>query len=72
MWNPSYFNYNTNLVDDAMISGYRNLAWSPLGGNPVGGLNRLFTRKGMLSTSTQYAAHLCEPSSTFAINCCMG
>lgn len=45
-WNPSYLNYNSGLVDHAYKSGYRNLGWSALGGDPVGGLNRLFVRKG--------------------------
>jgi predicted oxidoreductase len=46
VWNPSYLNYNSGLVDHAYKNGYHNLAWSSLGGDPVGGLNRLFVRKG--------------------------
>jgi predicted oxidoreductase len=46
VWNPSYLNYNSGLVDHAYQSGYHNLGWSSLGGDPVGGLNRLFVRKG--------------------------
>lgn len=46
VWNPSYLNYNSGLVDHAYQHGYHNLAWSSLGGDPVGGLNRLFVRKG--------------------------
>lgn len=46
VWNPSYLNYNSGLVDHAYKNSYHNLAWSALGGDPVGGLNRLFVRKG--------------------------
>jgi len=46
VWNPSYLNYNSDLVDDAYRNNYRVLAWSALGGDPIGGLNRLFVRKG--------------------------
>ena len=46
VWNPSYLNYNSDLVDDAYTKEYRVLAWSALGGDPIGGLNRLFVRKG--------------------------
>mmetsp|Transcript_126040 Transcript_126040/g.247090 ORF Transcript_126040/g.247090 Transcript_126040/m.247090 type:complete len:351 (+) Transcript_126040:52-1104(+) len=46
VWNPSYMNYNSGLVDHAYKNGYHNLGWSSLGGDPVGGLNRLFVRKG--------------------------
>ena len=46
VWNPSYLNYNSNLIDDAYMNGYRVLAWSSLGGDPIGGLNRLFDRHG--------------------------
>jgi len=27
VWNPGYLNYNSNLVADSMLNGYRNLAW---------------------------------------------
>ena len=46
VWNPSYLNYNSDLVDDSYKNGYKVLAWSALGGDPIGGLNRLFVRKG--------------------------
>lgn len=46
VWNPSYLNYNSGLVDHAYKNGYHNLGWSSMGGDPVGGLNRLFVRKG--------------------------
>ena len=46
VWNPSYMNYNSELVDHAYRMGLRPLAWSSMGGDPVGGLNRLFVRKG--------------------------
>lgn len=46
VWNPSYLNYNSGLVDHAYKNHYRTLGWSSLGGDPVGGLNRLFVRKG--------------------------
>ena len=28
VWNPSYLNYDSGLVDHAYKNGYRNLAWS--------------------------------------------
>mmetsp|Transcript_21305 Transcript_21305/g.36066 ORF Transcript_21305/g.36066 Transcript_21305/m.36066 type:complete len:388 (+) Transcript_21305:81-1244(+) len=46
VWNPGYMNYNKGLVDHAYKTGYRNLGWGALGGDPIGGLNRLFVRKG--------------------------
>ena len=46
VWNPSYLNYNSGIVDHAYQNNYHNLAWSSLGGDPIGGLNRLFVRKG--------------------------
>lgn len=45
-WNPGYLNYDSSIVDDAYISGFRVLGWSAMGGDPVGGLNRLFVRNG--------------------------
>jgi predicted oxidoreductase len=45
-WNPGYLNYDNSIVDDAYISGFRVLGWSSMGGDPIGGLNRLFVRKG--------------------------
>ena len=46
VWNPSYMNYNSPLLDHAYQNGLRVLAWGSLGGDPIGGLNRLFVRKG--------------------------
>lgn len=46
VWNPSYLNYNSNLVDDSYENGYKILGWGALGGDPIGGLNRLLTRVG--------------------------
>lgn len=46
VWNPSYMNYNSGLLDHAYEMGIHPLAWGSLGGDPVGGLNRLFVRKG--------------------------
>ncbi len=46
VWNPSYLNYNSDLVDDSYEHGYRVLGWSALGGDPIGGRNRLFDRHG--------------------------
>lgn len=38
VWNPRYLNYNSDeVVNDAIMEGYRNLAWGALGGNPLGG-----------------------------------
>jgi len=50
VWNPSYMNYNNNLLDHAYMHGLHVLAWCPLGGDPLGGLNRLFIRKGTRQT----------------------
>jgi predicted oxidoreductase len=48
VWNPRFLNYNSNdMVNDGILEGYRNLAWGALGGNPLGGFNRLFGRKGL-------------------------
>lgn len=49
VWNPSYMNYNSDLVDHAMTNGYRNLGWGGLAGDPTGGLNRLFAKPGVRS-----------------------
>mmetsp|Transcript_1560 Transcript_1560/g.2499 ORF Transcript_1560/g.2499 Transcript_1560/m.2499 type:complete len:346 (-) Transcript_1560:203-1240(-) len=46
VWNPSYMNYDNAIADHAYKLGLHPLAWCPLGGDPVGGLNRLFVRKG--------------------------
>jgi predicted oxidoreductase len=46
VWNPSYLNYDSPLVDHAYQHGIRPLAWSSMGGDPIGGVNRLFTKKG--------------------------
>lgn len=51
VWNPSYMNYNSELVDHAYSLGIHPLAWSCMGGDPVGGLNRLFVRKGLRQSS---------------------
>lgn len=45
-WNPGYLNYNSPLVDHAYQHGLHPLAWSSLGGDPLGGLNRLFVKTG--------------------------
>jgi predicted oxidoreductase len=54
-WNPSYLNYDSNLVDDSVNKGYRVLAWSAMGGDPIGGLNRLFVRKGTRQLKINHA-----------------
>lgn len=46
VWNPSYLNFNSSLSDHTYQKGLRALCWGSLGGEPVGGLNRLFVRKG--------------------------
>lgn len=46
VWNPSYLNYNSQMNDHAQLNGYRNLGWGPLGGDPLGGRNRLFVQTG--------------------------
>lgn len=46
VWNPSYMNYDSELVDHAYSTGLRPLAWSAMGGDPIGGRNRLFVQKG--------------------------
>jgi predicted oxidoreductase len=50
VWNPSYMNYNNALLDHAYQNGLHVLAWSALGGDPLGGLNRLFVRQGERQT----------------------
>ena len=50
VWNPSYLNYNSGLVDHSYKKGIHPLAWSALGGDPTGGFNRLFVRKGKRQT----------------------
>lgn len=42
VWNPGYLNYNSDVIDHADANGYRILGWGALGGDPIGGLNRLF------------------------------
>jgi predicted oxidoreductase len=46
VWNPSYLNYNSPVADHAYQNGVHPLAWGSLGGDPIGGLNRLFVRRG--------------------------
>lgn len=46
VWNPSYLNYNSQVNDHAQLTGYHNLAWSALAGDPIGGQNRLFVKTG--------------------------
>ncbi|CAM9108315.1 unnamed protein product, partial [Ectocarpus fasciculatus] len=46
VWNPSYLNYDSPIADHAYENGIHPLAWGSLGGDPIGGLNRLFVRKG--------------------------
>lgn len=46
VWNPGYMNYNSSLLDHAYTNGLHVLAWGALAGDPLGGLNRLFVRKG--------------------------
>mmetsp|Transcript_12576 Transcript_12576/g.12988 ORF Transcript_12576/g.12988 Transcript_12576/m.12988 type:complete len:350 (-) Transcript_12576:147-1196(-) len=46
VWNPSSMNYNNQIADHAYQLGIHPLAWGPLGGDPIGGLNRLFVRTG--------------------------
>lgn len=46
VWNPGYLNYNNQLVDHAYKTGYRNLGWGGLAGDPLGGINRLFNKNG--------------------------
>lgn len=55
VWNPSYLNYNSPLVDHAYQHGLHPLAWSALGGDPTGGLNRLFVQKGDRQTRILHA-----------------
>ena len=50
VWNPSYLNYDSALVDHAYQKGIHPLAWGALGGDPTGGFNRLFLRKGKRQT----------------------
>lgn len=45
-WNPRAFNYNNPIADHAISSGYKMLGWGGLGGDPTGGLNRLFQKVG--------------------------
>lgn len=46
VWNPSTMNYNNGIVDHANKLQIHPLAWGPLAGDPIGGLNRLFIRTG--------------------------
>lgn len=55
VWNPSYLNYDSGLVDDSVTKGYRVLGWGPLGGDPIGGLNRLFDRHGKRQLKIHHA-----------------
>lgn len=50
VWNPSYMNYNSPMLDHAVMKGLRPLAWGAVAGDPIGGLNRLFVRKGTRQT----------------------
>lgn len=50
VWNPSYMNYDSSVVDHAYSHDIHPLAWCPLGGDPLGGLNRLFVREGTRQT----------------------
>jgi predicted oxidoreductase len=54
VWNPSYLNYDSELVDHVYSKGIHALAWGPLGGDPTGGLNRLFVRKGSRQTKIRH------------------
>lgn len=55
VWNPSYLNYNNGIVDHAYQNGLHALAWCPLGGDPIGGLNRLFVRQGTRQLRIRHA-----------------
>jgi predicted oxidoreductase len=46
VWNPSSMNYNNAIADHAYQLQIHPLAWGPLAGDPIGGLNRLFVRVG--------------------------
>jgi len=46
VWNPGYMNYNNSVLDHSYMKGLHVLAWGALAGDPLGGLNRLFVRKG--------------------------
>ena len=50
VWNPSYLNYDSGHVDHSYKKGIHPLAWGALGGDPTGGFNRLFVRKGKRQT----------------------
>jgi predicted oxidoreductase len=50
VWNPSHLNYKDGTVDDLYASYMRPIAWCALGGDPLGGLNRLFQRYGTRQT----------------------
>ena len=54
-WNPSYLNYNSPLVDHAYQTGIHPLAWGAVGGDPLGGLNRLFVKEGERQTRIKHA-----------------
>lgn len=47
VWNPSYMNYNSGLMDHAYMNGLHPLAWGSIAGDPIGGPNRLFDKKGI-------------------------
>jgi predicted oxidoreductase len=46
VWNPSYMNYNSGLMDHAYSNGLHPLCWGSLAGDPIGGPNRLFDKRG--------------------------
>ena len=56
--NPSYLNYDSSLMDDAQIQGYRVLGWGGIAGDPIGGLNRLFVREGNFNLIVFYVLEL--------------
>ena len=45
VWNPSYMNYNSGLMDHAYSNGLHPLCWGSLAGDPIGGPNRLFDKR---------------------------
>lgn len=47
VWNPSAANYDNDLLDHATLKGFRPLVWGALGGDPLGGMNRLFGRHSL-------------------------
>ena len=47
VWNPSYMNYNSGLMDHAYSNGLHPLCWGAIAGDPIGGPNRLFEKNGL-------------------------